>query len=313
MTTTLVQSPLRADDLGVRYRRGWALRHCSLSLREGRITALVGPNGAGKSTLMAVAAGLRPATEGFVEVHGTRVGTRAIHPAVGFLAQDKPLYKRRTVDQMIRMVGHLNPSFDRQLVDRLVAEADLPPTARVGSLSGGQRSRLALALTLGRRPAVLVLDEPLADLDPLARFEMQQMLLTEAMDTGMTVLMSSHIVSEIQDSCDDLIILRDGTVVLDGAVDELGDRFRTLIGPGTVTAGRPVAPTEAAPPDWIAPDRLVELRSLPRQTTALVDGPVGPCPPDWSDEPATLEEIVMAHLRAPGRPADPIENTGGVR
>lgn len=301
MTGTLVQSPLRAEDLGVRFRRGWALRHCSLRLREGRITALVGPNGAGKSTLMSVAAGLRPATEGFVEVQGDRVGTRAIHPAVGFLAQDKPLYKRRTVDQMVVMATHLNPGFDRALVRRLITEADLPGDARVGTLSGGQRSRLALALALGRRPAVLILDEPLADLDPLARFEMQQMLLTEAMDTGMTVLLSSHIVGEIQDSCDDLIILRDGGVVLDGAVDELTDRFHTLIGPGTVATARPDGASSLPP--WIPGDRAIDVRALPRQTTVLVDGPVDGRPADWSDEPATLDEIVMAYLRAPARRA----------
>lgn len=293
MTATLVQAPLQVDNLGVRFRRGWALRHCSLTLREGRITALVGPNGAGKSTLMTVAAGLRPATEGFVAVHGSRVDTRAIHPAVGFLAQDKPLYKRRTVDQMIAMTAHLNPVFDLALVRRLVSEAELPPSARVGTLSGGQRSRLALALALGRRPAVLLLDEPLADLDPLARFEMQQMLLTEAMDTGMTVLLSSHIVSEIQDSCDDLVILAGGRVVLDGAVDQLTERFHLLIGPGTVGSDA----TDGTP-DWLPTDRLVDLRSLPRQTTALIDGPVDHRPPGWSDETATLEEIVMAHLRS---------------
>ena len=293
MTDTLVQSPLQVTDLGVRFRRGWALRHCSFSLRAGRITALVGPNGAGKSTLMTVAAGLRPATEGFVAVHGARVDTRAIHPSVGFLAQDKPLYKRRTVAQMMVMATHLNSGFDRALVDRLVRDADLPPTARVGTLSGGQRSRLALALTLGRRPSVLILDEPLADLDPLARFEMQQMLLTQAMDTGMTVLLSSHIVSEIQDSCDDLVILKDGHVVLDGAVDELTDRFRLLVGPGTVGSDATIGT-----PEWLPADRLVDLRTLPRQTTALVDGAVDRRPPGWSDEPATLEEIVMAQLRS---------------
>lgn len=298
MTETLVHAPLRVEDLGVRFRRGWALRHCSLTLREGRITALVGPNGAGKSTLMTVAAGLRPATEGFVAVHGSRVDTRAIHPAVGFLAQDKPLYKRRTVAQMIAMVGHLNPGFDHSLVERLVRDADLPPTARVGTLSGGQRSRLALALTLGRRPSVLILDEPLADLDPLARFEMQQMLLTEAMDTGMTVLLSSHIVNEIEDSCDDLVILRDGAVVLQGPVDGLTERFRTVIGPGTVASAGPDSPPGL--PGWLPEARVIDVRRLPRQTTALVDGPVPGRTPDWSDEPATLEEIVMAHLRAPG-------------
>lgn len=239
MTLTTTQSPLKAHDLGVQFRRGWALRHCSFDLRQGRITTLVGPNGAGKSTLMAVAAGLLPATEGHVEVNGSSVSTRGIDAAVGYLAQDKPLYRRFKVSQMLALAGHLNSHWDEHLARRLIDDAGLPLTARVGTLSGGQRTRLALALVLARRPSVLVLDEPLADLDPLARFDLQQMLLTEVMDTGMSVLMSSHIISEIQDSCDDLLILLDGGISLDGSVEDILSAHRVLIGPGAADRGLP--------------------------------------------------------------------------
>lgn len=294
MTLTSVQFPLQANDLGVRFRRGWALRHCSFKLRESRITALVGPNGAGKSTLMAAAAGLLPATEGQVQVQGSAVTTRGIHPALGYLAQDKPMYRRFKVSEMLTLAAHLNPLWDEQLARRLIDEAGLPLTARVGTLSGGQRTRLALALVLARRPSVLVLDEPLADLDPLARFELQQTLLTEVMDTGMTVLLSSHIISEIQDSCDDLIILRDGGISLDGPVEDILTDHRVLIGPG--------AATEEDPLTWLSGAGIVEVRRHTRQATVLLNGAPPPLPPGWSDSPATLDEVVMAHLRIERNP-----------
>lgn len=292
MTVTAVSAPLRAHDLGVRFKRGWALRHCSLQLREGRVTALVGPNGAGKSTLMAVAASLRPATEGHVSIYGSTVSTSGINPAVGYLAQDKPLYRRQTVGGMLTLGGHLNPGWDRQLASRLVADAELPSTARVSTLSGGQRTRLALALVLARRPSVLILDEPLTDLDPLARFDLQQMLLAHVADTGTTVLLSSHIVSEIQDSCDDLIILRDGGITLDASVDDTLDTHRVLTGPG----GADGADSEDLL-RWLPTAGVVEVRRHTRQTVVLLRSAPPPLPPGWTDSPATLDEVVMAHLR----------------
>ena len=286
---TSVETPLQAIDVGRRYRRGWALRNCSFALREGRITALVGPNGAGKSTLMALAAGLLEPTEGRIEIRGAAVSTRAMHPALGYLAQDKPLYRRMRVGDVMTLTGQLNQRWDVARAARLIEEARVPMTARVGSLSGGQRSRLALALVLARRPSVLLLDEPLADLDPLARVEMQQTLLTEVMDTGMTVLLSSHIITEIQDTCDDLLLVRSGGITLDGSVEDILGSHQVLVGPGTAVAAGDLG--------WLPSSGVVEIHHAVRQTTVLLDGSPPPLPAGWSHAPATLDEVVMAHLR----------------
>lgn len=288
-TTATVETPLKAEDLGVRFRKSWALRQCSFVLRQGRITALVGPNGAGKSTLMAVAAGLVAPTEGRVEVAGTGVTVRGMHPAVGYLAQDKPLYRRFRVRDMVAIAADLNTRWDAARARRLIDEAGVSFASRVGTLSSGQRTRLALALVLARRPAVLLLDEPLADLDPLARVEVQQTLLTEVMDTGMSVLMSSHIVGEVQDTCDDLLLLRGGGIALDSSVERILGSYRVLIGPGTHDGDDTLARLPAS--------GVVEIRRSARQTTVLLDGRPPMVPTGWSVAPATLEEVVMAHLR----------------
>ncbi|GAA2009166.1 ABC-2 type transport system ATP-binding protein [Nakamurella flavida] len=287
--TTAVETPLEAVDVGRRFRRGWALRNCSFALREGRITALVGPNGAGKSTLMAMATGLLEPTEGRIDVRGATVDTKAMHPALGYLAQDKPLYRRMRVRDMVTVTGRLNRRWDEPRALRLIEDAQVPMTARIGSLSGGQRSRLALALVLARRPSVLLLDEPLADLDPLARVEMQQTLLTEVMDTGMTVLLSSHIISEIQDTCDDLLLVRSGGITLNGAVEDILGSHQVLVGPGTADGVGGLG--------WLPASGVVEINHAARQTTVLLDGTPPPLPVGWSQAPATLDEVVMAHLR----------------
>ena len=179
------ESVLTVRDAGVHYRRGWALRRCSFELAPGGITALVGPNGAGKSTLMMAASGLLALTEGSVRVFGASVHTSPAHPDLGYLAQDKPLYRQASVQAMLWIGQKLNARWDAVLAQQLCDEAGLDRRARVRTLSSGQRTRLALALVLARRPTLLLLDEPLADLDPLARLEVQQMLLAQVADTGM--------------------------------------------------------------------------------------------------------------------------------
>lgn len=280
------QPIMQVHDAGVRYRRGWALRHCSLELRPGAITALVGPNGAGKSTLMLATAGLVGLTEGRISVLGRAVGPSPAHPDLGFLAQDKPLYRQFTVGTMLDVGRHLNARWDRGLAERLCDEAALDRRARVRTLSGGQRARLALALVLARRPALLVLDEPLANLDPLARLQVQQTLLAQAADTGMTVLLSSHILSEIEDVCDDLVLLTDGRSTLNGPIEDLVARHVLLTGPGGDEAGLAAVAAGA-----------VEIRRAPRQLTVLVDGRPPVVPEGWTTVAPTLEEIVVARLR----------------
>lgn len=290
MTATAVgESPLLAVDLGKRYRRLWALRECSFALRPGVITALVGPNGAGKSTLMATAAGLLAATEGRIEIGGTRVTTTPAHPNLGYLAQDKPLYRRYRVRDVLDIGRHLNVGWDEAKARRLVDEAGISRNARVRTLSGGQRTRLALALVLARRPSVLLLDEPLADLDPLARLEVQQTLMTEVLDTGMTVLLSSHILGEIQEACEDLLLLQRGRMVLDGELDDLLSSHRVLVGPGINTDAKTA---------WLPTTGVIEIRRSTRQTTVLLDKPVPNLPTGWADTAPTLDELVIAYLRA---------------
>lgn len=290
MTTTVAAlSPLRVTGLGKRFRRTWALRECSFALRPGVICALVGPNGAGKSTLMAAAAGLLAPTEGRIEIGGARVRTTPAHPDLGYLAQDKPLYRRYRVNDMLSLGRHLNIRWDGLLARRLVDEASISGRARVRELSGGQRTRLALALVLARRPRVLLLDEPLSDLDPLARLEVQQTLMTEVLDTGMTVLLSSHILSEIQDGCEDLLLLQNGRIVLDGTLEAALARHQVLIGPGTDPAGDDLS--------WIPVGAVIDIRHTQRQTTVLVNHRTPAPPAGWTDATPTLDELVVAYLR----------------
>lgn len=278
---------LRVTGAGKKYRRGWALRHCSFDLQPGSITALVGPNGAGKSTLLAAAAGLLRLTEGEIAVQGEVVRSAPAHPDLGYLAQDKPLYRQYSVADMLEIGRHLNVRWDSALAHRLCEDAALPPNAKVRTLSGGQRTRLALALVLARRPSLVLLDEPLADLDPLARREVQQTLLAETVDTGLTVLLSSHIVSEIEDACDHLVLLTGGAVTLQGSIEDTVDRHLLLTGPGDDDAGLGLLPSAD----------IVEIRRTPRQITVLIDGQPTHVPQGWTADRPTLEEVVIAHLR----------------
>jgi ABC-2 type transport system ATP-binding protein len=266
---------LVAAGLGKRYRRGWALKDCTFTLPAGRIAALIGPNGAGKSTLMSLATGLLRGTEGSVEVLGKP----------GFLAQGKPLYPRFTVEEVLRAGRLLNPDWDDEYARRLVDEARVPLKARNRTLSGGQRTRVALAVTLGRRPGVLLLDEPLADLDPLARQEVMQTLMAEVAETGTTVVLSSHVIADLDGICDHLLLLSEGRVRLAGDVDDLLAEHRLLVGPRSLE---------------VPPEIVVERRDVERQSTVLVRGAVDLPGVEVLDP--TLEELALGYFRA-GRAA----------
>lgn len=276
---------LEFRDAGKHFKRGWALRHCDVVVEPGSITALIGPNGAGKSTLLGAAAGILSLSEGSVVVDGRPIDRR-MDPAVGYLAQDKPMYRRWRVSDMLAQTRDLNADWDGPHAQRLLEQASLSLDERVGALSGGQRTRLALVLVLGRRPALLLLDEPMADLDPLARLRIQQTLMTEVADTGMTVVMSSHILTELRDVCDDLLLLQDAQVTLHGPMDDLVQQHRILTGPAVDSL------------DWLPPGHRVEVRSAGMQTSVLVSAAPPTLPPQWIDEPADLEEIVIARLRS---------------
>ncbi|MFF8994155.1 ABC transporter ATP-binding protein [Streptomyces sp. NPDC014983] len=277
---------LRADALGKRFGRrgGWALRDCAFRLPTGRVCAVVGPNGAGKSTLLSLAAGLTAPTEGGLAVLGT--SPAKARARVGHVAQDKPLYPQLTVAETLLMGADLNPGrWDAAVAGHVVE--DLDPHARVRALSGGQRTRVALALALGKRPELLLLDEPMADLDPLARHELMGTLMGQAARHGTTIVLSSHVIAELEDSCDHLLLVAGGRIRLAGEIDELLDAHLRVSG--------------AAASADLGPHTVVESRVTGRQLTALIR-PAGPLAGDWRTTAPSLEELVLAHLRAPGAP-----------
>ncbi|XIJ13934.1 ABC transporter ATP-binding protein [Lentzea sp. JNUCC 0626] len=226
-------SPVLAEGLGKKYSRGWALQDCTLEIPPGRTVALVGPNGAGKSTLMGLITGMLHPTTGQIQVFGNTPTGRGMHDEVAFLTQAKPLYPQFTVTDTLTYGRHTNPNWDQAYAEELVEKAQIPSTAKVGTLSGGQRTRVALALALGKRPRLLMLDEPLADLDPLARQNVLQTLTEECRTNGITVLLSSHVLAELEDVCDHLVLLANGRISLAGDVKTLLQTFpehRTLSG-----------------------------------------------------------------------------------
>ncbi|POX45740.1 ATP-binding cassette domain-containing protein [Streptomyces sp. Ru72] len=290
---------LCATGLGFRYRRrgGWALWDCGFTVPGGRITALVGRNGAGKSTLLHLAGGLLRPASGRLRVLGAVPGTPEARARVALLAQDKPLYPRFTVADTLLMGEKLNSSWDRRAAERIVREGDIPLQARVGELSPGRRTRLALALALGKRPELLLLDEPLADLDPVARGEIMAQLMAEAVERGISIVLSSHVLPELEETCDWVLVLRDGRVELNEDVEVLRASHAVLTGP----AGQ--AGTLAAE------HTVVRSRTGGRQLTALIRQR-GPLRGDWHVERPGLEDILLGYLRAgePGHRA-PAERT----
>ncbi|MFD8150003.1 ABC transporter ATP-binding protein [Streptomyces sp. NPDC001046] len=291
----MTDTAIEAAGLGRRFgrRRPPALEGCSFRLPAGSVCALVGPNGAGKSTLLALAAGLLRPTDGSVTVLGT--SPAAARERLAHVAQNKPLYPQLTVAGTLRLGRDLNPRrWDARTAERIVAEGDLDPGARIRSLSGGQRTRVALALALGKRPELLLLDEPMADLDPLARHRLMGTLMADAAEHGTTVVMSSHVVAEVEGSCDHLLLLGGGRVRLAGPLDDL-IAAHTLV---TARAG-----------DVLAPHTVVDSRTTGRQLTALVR-PAGALGDARQGDRPSLEEVVLAHLRSPDAPPlllDPLE------
>ncbi|MFE6361279.1 ABC transporter ATP-binding protein [Streptomyces sp. NPDC057806] len=284
---------IEAAGLSKRFRRRLrpagrttGLEQLDFRLPAGRVCALVGPNGAGKSTLLALAAGLLRPSEGTVTVLGTTPA--AARERLAHVAQDKPLHPHLTVAATLRLGHELNPRrWDRAVAERIVAEGDLDPGAKIRTLSGGQRTRVALALALGKRPDLLLLDEPMADLDPLARHQLTGTLMADAAEHGTTVVMSSHVVAELEGSCDHLLLLGAGRIRLAGPLED-------VLAAHTLVTGRAG--------DSLAPHTVVESRTTGRQLTALIR-PEGPVAPAWQPTEPTLEELVLSHLRSPDAPA----------
>jgi ABC-2 type transport system ATP-binding protein len=277
--------------LSKRYRRVTALNDCTIDVPEGAISALVGPNGAGKTTLLRLLSGLAAPTAGQVEVLG---GPPRQEPAfladVGYLGQEIPLYRRLSVKDHVRAGRHLNPRWDEASIVERLARLEIRYDQPVGTLSGGQRAQVALALTLAKRPQLLLLDEPLAALDPLARRHFLGTLTEAVADGGITVLLSSHLVGDVERVCDHLILLSRSRVQLYGEIDTLLAEHQVLIGPrrdaGTVERTHTV----------------IQASHTERQSTLLVrrTGPGPSLDPGWVAETPNLEELVLAYMENDG-------------
>jgi len=310
-TGTAEPPALEASALGLRNRDDWALRHCDFRVPRGRVAGLVGPNGDGKSSLLAVAAGLRTPDEGTLRVLGHRPGASAVLPRVGLLLQDRPLHTAFTVAETLRLGREMNPAWDDAAAHAVVADADVPLRAKVGHLSGGQRTCVALALALGKRPDVLLLDEPMADLDPLRRHAMMAALMTTAAEHGTTVVMSSHILAELDLVCDYVLLLAHGRMLLADDVEfiqaahtrvthTLDGRAGTEPRTRRSGAGR-AARSVGALPEALLGHTVVEAYRTGRQLTALVQLPTS-LDGAGTAEPPALEEILLAYLRNPQAP-----------
>jgi ABC-2 type transport system ATP-binding protein len=286
-----VNAPLQATALGKRFRRGWALRDCTLTIPEGAIVGLAGPNGAGKSTLLGLAVGLLEPTEGEISIFGwdPRRDSQVL-PRIGYVPQDAPLYRHFTVAETFEFARVMNATWDEPLARELLP--GVPSTRRVAALTAGERARLALALALGKRPQLLLLDEPFARLDPLAGREFLGMLMDGVAETHSSVVIASHVVADIERVCDHIVLLSDGAVRLEGNVDELLGTHRLLTG-----VRRPMGQIHGV-------ERIVRERHSGRQLTLLVrtDGPV--LDPTWSVDEIHLAELLLAYM-APARLPSP--------
>jgi ABC-2 type transport system ATP-binding protein len=277
---------LRTDGLGKRYGSKWALEDCTLEIPVGSVTALVGPNGAGKTTLLQLAVGLSRPSAGTVHVLGysPQHDARTVLPRIGFVAQDHPLHRGFTVAEMLKLERSLNPQWDDAIASDRIERLGLPLDLSVSKLSGGQQAQVALTLALAKRPELLLLDEPVASLDPLARREFLNALMEGVMETGVTVVLSSHIVADLERVCDHLVILSHARPLLGGPIEEIVASHRLLTGPRN-------------DPEAVARvHQVIRESHTERQTTLLVRANGHVYDSCWELHEVDLEEIVLAYL-----------------
>jgi ABC-2 type transport system ATP-binding protein len=283
-----VSTVLRSAGLGKKYRRKWALSDCSLEVPAGRVVGLVGPNGAGKSTLLNLAVGIITPSAGEIEVLGEPPhGRSAPRDRVGYVGQDTPTYASLSIADHLRFGAHLNPHWDGALARERVDRLGLDPDQRAGRLSGGQRSQLALTLGLAKRPELLLLDEPVAALDPLARREFLQDLMEAVAEQQLSVVLSSHLVSDVERACDFLIVLVDSRVQIAGDIEELLSTHHRLTGPRRDVSTLP------------ADQEVITESHTDRQSTYVVRTERAVLDPSWEVSRLTLEDVVLAYM---GRP-----------
>jgi ABC-2 type transport system ATP-binding protein len=294
---------LDACGLGKRYGNRWALRDCSLRLPAGRISGLVGPNGSGKTTLLRMAVGLLEATSGEISVFGWSPTEQPalVLARVGFVPQDRPLYRSFTVGEILKLGRHLNPRWDQAAAVARLKHLDIGLNRKVAHLSGGQHAQVSLALALGKRPDLLLLDEPLSNLDPLARREFMKALVEVVAAEGLSVILSSHVVAELERVCDHLVILNGGHVQVVGDIDELVAVHKLLI--------TPRQDSEVIDDDAT----VIQATHTDSQSAMLVKLGSRSVSPDWEVHDVSLEEIVLAYLGNPSAatlPAPVMEKAG---
>ena len=280
---------IQASGLGKAYRRTWALRDCSLAIPEGHVVGLVGPNGAGKTTLLRLATGMLMPTRGTITVLGERPAAGPAQLArVGFVAQDTAVYARLTVADHLRLGAWLNPGWDDDLARQRIGQLALDPKQRAGSLSGGQRAQLALTLAMAKRPELLILDEPVASLDPLARREFLQGLMEAVAEQRLSVVLSSHLVADLERVCDYLVVLVASKVRVAGEVSDLLASHYRLSGPRRDPDRLPAA------------QEVITESHTDKQSSLLVrtDGPV--LDPAWAVKPVSMEDLVLAYMSRAG-------------
>jgi ABC-2 type transport system ATP-binding protein len=278
------------------YGNTWALRDCTLAVPAGHVVALVGPNGAGKTTLLNLAVGLAAPSAGKVSVLGGRpAGSLSALDGIAFVAQDMPLYKNLSAADLLHMTRNLNWRFDQQYAERRLGELGIPLKRKAAKMSGGQQAQLALTLALARRPRLLVLDEPMAMLDPVARHDFMARVMTAMVDDGVSVVLSSHVLAELERVADYLVLVSGGSVQVAGEVDDLIAAHRVLTGP--------VAEADRYAGRW----DVVHANRGGAQAHLLVrsNGASDPVPPGWEVHPVSLEELTLAYLREPGAAALP--------
>jgi ABC-2 type transport system ATP-binding protein len=280
---------IQTEGLGKRYRRLWALADCTLSVPAGHVVGLVGPNGAGKTTLLSLATGMLAPTTGTIEVLGGRPGADPAQLArVGYLAQNAPVYAGLPVADHLRLGARLNPGWDAALARARIKRLDLDPGQKAGTLSGGQRAQLALTLAVAKRPELLLLDEPVASLDPLARREFLQDLMEAVVEQQVSVVLSSHLISDLERVCDYLIVLVGSRVRVAGPVEELLATHHLLSGPRRDPATLP------------AGQQVISASHTDVQTTLLVRTADPVLDPAWTVSGVTMEDLVLAYMSQAG-------------
>jgi ABC-2 type transport system ATP-binding protein len=280
---TLDKTALQVSRLSKHYGKVRALDDCTFTLPSGGIIALVGANGAGKSTLMSIVSGMLKPTAGEFRVGGAD----GDDSRVVLLSQDKPLYRNFSVTDMLKFGRHTNRLWDQVRAVSWLERFNIPLDRRCDKLSGGQQAQVALAVALGACPSLLLLDEPLSNLDPVARKAVTGEILGEVAETGMTVVLSTHVVAELAGVGDHLLLLSHGRNLVNGDVEDLLAQHARVIGP---RADKPPVDGD-----------VVHETHTDRQSTFVVSTLLGASTPidspGWTSHPVSLEDLVLAYLK----------------